>query len=576
MIRVLSFCLFLFFVNNSAAQRIAAFEMNSRLGRGVNIGNAFEAPTETAWGNPWQPEYFKIISDLGFKHVRLPIRWETNERSMANAPYTINPTFLARIKEVVDHAHANNLMIIINMHHHDLLFQDPDGQKPRFLAQWAQIADYFKNYSEQLLFEVLNEPHAQLTPEKWNVFFAEALNEIRKTNPDRIVLMGTAEFGGLSAVSKLQLPDDENIIVSVHYYNPFNFTHQGAEWVGSGSNQWLGTKWNDLEMEREAIISEFEATFRFSTENKVPVNVGEFGAYSKADLESRVRWTNFLARWFEEKKLSWAYWEFSAGFGIYDPRTKTFVQPLVDALLHNELPPPTQTSVTSIYKSNFSVGNDGWSLNLASGATASHSVASGLLNISVQNGGTETWHVQLVKSNIPLVKGKMYMISIKAKASSNSTGTFYVGRASTPWNSYSGYTNISLSPTESTFSTVFTMTGESDNSARIALDIGKTANTIQISEVRLEEIKILVTSVEKTSSSSIKIYPNPFQSQLNIRNIKDYSKAIIYDLSGRKILEMLLKKHDESLELGSLLPGSYILKFIGFGNKGEEVIIIKN
>ena len=151
-----------------AQNRLPAFEMNARLGKGINMGNAFEAPSETEWGNPWDPEYFKIISELGFNHVRLPVRWEPEERSMATSPYTINPLFLERIQQVVDTALRYNLHIVINMHHHEALFENPAAQKDRFLSQWYQIADHFKDYPDSLLFEVLNEPHGNPTPELWN------------------------------------------------------------------------------------------------------------------------------------------------------------------------------------------------------------------------------------------------------------------------------------------------------------------------------------------------------------------------------------------------------------------------
>jgi aryl-phospho-beta-D-glucosidase BglC (GH1 family) len=77
------------------------------------MGNAFEAPTETAWGNPWQPEYFEIMAEMGFQHVRLPIRWETNERSLPHPPYTIKEEFLERIREVVDLALEQNLSLLL-------------------------------------------------------------------------------------------------------------------------------------------------------------------------------------------------------------------------------------------------------------------------------------------------------------------------------------------------------------------------------------------------------------------------------------------------------------------------------
>jgi endoglucanase len=104
-----------FYINTGWAtgQRAAAFEMNGRLGRGINIGNTFEAPSETAWGNPWNPEYCRIISELGFSHIRIPVRWETAERSLAEPPYTIQPVFLERIRSVIDTALSHNLHVIL-------------------------------------------------------------------------------------------------------------------------------------------------------------------------------------------------------------------------------------------------------------------------------------------------------------------------------------------------------------------------------------------------------------------------------------------------------------------------------
>lgn len=96
-------------------------QINQRLGRGINMGNMFEAPSEDAWGNPWRSGYFRRIADLGFQHVRVPVRWEPSQRSMAQPPYTISPEFLQRIQEVVHEAQANQLMVVLNMHHHEEL-----------------------------------------------------------------------------------------------------------------------------------------------------------------------------------------------------------------------------------------------------------------------------------------------------------------------------------------------------------------------------------------------------------------------------------------------------------------------
>ena len=549
-----------------AQNRLPAFEMNARLGKGINMGNAFEAPSETEWGNPWNPEYFKIISELGFNHVRLPVRWEPEERSMATSPYTINPLFLERIQQVVDTALRYNLHIIVNMHHHEALFENPAAQKDRFLSQWYQIADHFKDYPDSLLFEVLNEPHGNLTPELWNEYFADALTEIRKTNPMRVVVMGIAEYGGLGGIAHLQLPNDEYIILSPHYYNPFNFTHQGAEWVGPQADEWLGTEWKDTEADRETVASEFNYALHFSEANHIPIYVGEFGAYSTADMESRERWTTFLARWFEEQHMSWAYWEFSAGFGIYNPATKAYVMPLVNALLHNGMPEPTPIVATPIYTSNFSDGTDGWTLSTQGDASGSLTTSNGKLSVSIANGGAESWHVQLVKNNIPLQQGKLYRISFKAQAAASRSATFYAGKASDPWNAYSGYNGISMTTLETSFTFSFTMTNPTDPAARLVFDLGLNVTGVMITEVKVEELNFLVTAVnEEVSRSKIIVYPNPVASFLYSKELVRYRFAELYDLKGQLWATFDIQQDTTRISLEEIPQGLYLLRLTGNG-----------
>jgi endoglucanase len=320
--------------------QVDVHELNRRLGPGVNMGNMFEAPSEQAWGNPWQSGYFKLIARQGFRHVRLPVRWEPRERSQAEPPYTIEPAFMERIRHVVDEALAEGLLVVLNMHHHEALYADPDGQRERFLRQWRQIAEAFRSYPDTLLFELLNEPHGALTAEKWNALLTDGLREIRASNPTRAVLIGTAEWGGRGGLSKLRLPEDPHLILTMHYYEPFPFTHQGAGWAGPKAGTWLGTEWRDTDGEREAIRRSFQPLIDLRKDRGIPVHIGEFGAYEKADMNSRVRWTRYLARFFDEQGFSWAYWEFSAGFGLYDPKTRAWRTGLLDALLRDPLPPP--------------------------------------------------------------------------------------------------------------------------------------------------------------------------------------------------------------------------------------------
>lgn len=548
-------------IGTNAQNREHAFEVNNRLGRGINFGNMFEAPSESEWGNPWKPEYSGMLKNLGFNHVRIPIRWEPAARSLSVEPYTVNPNFLKRIKLVVDSALNNNLHAIINMHHHEALYENPDGQKARFLAQWEQISEYFKDYPDSLLFEVMNEPHGNLTPAKWNVLFADALTTIRETNPARVVLMGTADYGGLGGLSKLKLPEDDNIIVTVHYYNPFSFTHQGAEWVGDDADAWLGTKWEDTEIDRSIVEKDFAPLKQFEISNNIPIHIGEFGAYSKADDISREKWTTCLSRFFETKGWSWAYWEFSAGFGIYDKGKKQCIDYLVDALLHNEMPEPTEFVSETIFESKFENSNDGWNFQKFSGS-ASMVRSDNALNVTVTNGGTEGWHLQLVKNNIQLEAGKKYILSYKAKSDANRSITTYVGINKDPWSWYSGG-GVSVSDTFTVYYLVFEMQ-VNDNSARIVFDVGNSNNDFSVTDVKLAEILTGNTTATQTFENfDTQVYPNPVNSKVFINNLDNFKSFSILNMQGATVKSERLNKNLNQIDIGNMPPGFYLIHLVG-------------
>ena len=558
----------------AAQNREHVFEINEKLGRGINFGNMFEAPSETEWGNPWMPEYPRLIAELGFNHVRIPIRWEPAARSDANQPYTINPVFLNRIKQAVDSCLNNGLLAIINMHHHDVLFEDADGQKARFLAQWKQISEFFKDYPDSLLFEILNEPHGTLSPEKWNIFLADALSTIREDNTTRVVLIGTPEWGGLGGLSKLQLPDDQNIILTVHYYNPFQFTHQGAEW-SDGSDAWLGTKWNDTETERQVMQNEFAPLKTFEETQYVPVHIGEFGSYSKADETSRKKWTTYLSRYIELQGWSWAYWEFSAGFGIYNPDNGTYNQNLVNALLHDSIPDLAYYSGTPVYISDFSHRASEWNLYVQGGASASKQNPDNQLEVNISQLGSEGWHIQLVKTNVKLEAGKKYRVTFVAKAAESRQISAYTGQSVSPWSSYSGYNGIALDDTFSEYFYVFDMK-TTDNAARIAFDLGQSADDVIFKSVILESIELQEpTSAKLIKNFSSRLFPNPVNKQLMIDNMDGFNGITIQNLQGSTVLQKSLNNFRNEIDLSPLSSGIYFVSMFNHTNK-YTVKIIKN
>jgi endoglucanase len=305
------------------------FVQNARLGRGINLGNALEAPQEGEWGVTLQEEYFQLIQIAGFDSVRIPIRWSAH--AAESAPYTISPAFFERVDWAIEQSLSRGLLTVINVHHYEEIVQNPAVHEERLLAMWEQIAERYEDYPADLLFEVLNEPSGQLRSGAWNQLLAKAISVIRETNPDRNIIIGPANWNNLDALGSLELPDDGHIIVTIHYYSPFDFTHQGAEWV-SGSDDWLGTTWQGASAER-AVAADLDRVAAWAEANDRPIYLGEFGAYSKADVDSRARWTAHVARQAEERSMSWAYWEFCSGFGVFDLGTGRWNEQIRDALL---------------------------------------------------------------------------------------------------------------------------------------------------------------------------------------------------------------------------------------------------
>jgi endoglucanase len=304
---------------------------NRRLGRGINLGNALDAPSEGAWGVTLKANYFKTIKDAGFATVRLPVKWSAHART--DPPYTLDSKFAARVDWAIDQALANHLNVIVNVHHYGEMDARPDDHLPRLVSLWEQIAVRYKDRPAAVYFELLNEPHDKLTESKWNAAIPRLLAAVRKSNPTRPIIVGPEHWNGIGALDKLELPSaDRNLIVTVHYYDPFQFTHQGAPWV-KGAEQWKGRSWTGTADERAAIRKAFARAAAWAKRHDRPIFLGEFGAFEGADLESRARWTRFVAREAERLGFSWAYWEFCAGFGAYDPRAEAWRPALKAALI---------------------------------------------------------------------------------------------------------------------------------------------------------------------------------------------------------------------------------------------------
>ena len=176
----------------------------------------------------------------------------------------------------------------------------------------------------------------------WNGLLKEVIPVVRKTNPQRVLIIGPAGWNGITYLDSLELPeDDQNIIVTVHYYNPMQLTHQGASWV-EGSRAWLGTTWAGSAAERMIIRVDFDQAVHWAVTHNRPLFLGEFGCLSTADSASRLHWTSFIVHLAETRQISWSYWNFAdsagdaPGFGAFDLAANAWRQPLLNTLIPSQ------------------------------------------------------------------------------------------------------------------------------------------------------------------------------------------------------------------------------------------------
>ena len=354
-----------------------AFGFTRAMKAGWNLGNTFDAVDcgwlsdgllyEMAWsGVLTQPRLFTVLREAGFGAVRIPVSWHNH---VSGDAFTIDPAWLARVKEVADYAMNSGLTVILNIHHDvDEAYLFPDDahldSSVRYLtAIWAQLAEAFKPYGEALVFESMNEPRLKGTDIEWRlnprdkrseeaVRCINALNQafvdtVRASGGDNATRYLMVPGYGASADGALhkafQLPADsaqDRIIVSVHAYTPYAFALQDSAQPGSQSTF-------DFESakDRAEIDSLMQRLYDRFIVNGVPVVIGEYGARDKdGNLQARAAFTAFYVAAASAHGIPCFYWDNHAFagtgelFGLLNRTTFVFAYPeIVESIMANAL-----------------------------------------------------------------------------------------------------------------------------------------------------------------------------------------------------------------------------------------------
>ncbi len=329
--------------------------------KGINLGNRLEAPNEGDWGGQVLASDFPFIAKRGFDHVRIPIRFSGHASS--GAPYAIDAAFFSRIDAVLDQALAANLAVIVDMHAYDEMASDPSGQRARFLGLWSQIASRYQTRPDTVAFELLNEPNTQLDS-TWNDSAAAAISTVRATNPRRMLVVDTVFWADPGKLSTLVLPDDANLLVAVHLYEPKLFSFQGESWMGpeymttpvifpgppatpitpvaaasavAWAKQWFDD-YNKLPSATNpsgpaTITAQVSLLTNYIKSQGRTVYNGEWGPQDAGPMDSRVRLVTEVRKQCEQAGVGWAIWEDPNNMKLFDSAAGTWVESMVAALL---------------------------------------------------------------------------------------------------------------------------------------------------------------------------------------------------------------------------------------------------
>jgi endoglucanase len=315
--------------------------------RGVNLGNYLEyAVGHGARNASYSAQDFSLIRSEGFDHVRLPVAWHLYTGAATN--YPISSTIFTQADALVSQARNAGLGVIVDLHHFDAFNTNPSANAPKFYAIWRQVAAHYATAPETVAFELLNEPNGAATTSVLNPIYAETIRQIRQTNPNRTIFVGPSQYNSIDELSRFSLPADErNLILTVHLYDPYYFTHQGAEWalpdtgttgvifpgppaqalkVFAGvdpTHTWVHDWFRDYNTKPTASNPSSPYAFRsklararsYAATAGRPVHVGEFGCYAKfADATSRANFYREARRVMDEYELGWAMWDWKSGF----------------------------------------------------------------------------------------------------------------------------------------------------------------------------------------------------------------------------------------------------------------------
>ncbi|WP_438989005.1 cellulase family glycosylhydrolase [Polaribacter sp.] len=601
--------------------QISPDQMIVKMNRGINLGNILSAPSEGNWAPALTESYLDDVKSVGFKTVRIPIDFlgdrtsgntaaysklanTANSYTGSESDYIINNTYLDRVDEVITWSLERGLMVILDFHGKAVkeeflytfsskskwaaYYTSPTSAKraadnQKFRAIWKQIAERFKSYSDNLVFEIINEPYFWLSDAEMDVLNTDIISIIRnsgsKNTTRNIIITGGSKNANEAPlqISNTVLNSDNYLIGTFHYYKPRSFTASSEQ--DHNYYSWGSTA------DKTEIDTHFLMVKNWSDANNIPVLLGEFGAdntkgidyssnilspYGGPEDSSRVAFHKYIAD--KALALGFAFTVWDAGDQsnktVYKVSDRSWVSNVRNALLGVNC-----LKTDFIENADIECGqNSIWSLQLEAPAIAQKNIAnetdsrsfSNTLEVNVTNAGS-SFNKTILKNkevNVTNLIGNTYNFSLFGKASTNnqqfkirikstSTSNAVSFQASPVFNLTSNNYNL--------FSFEYTIPQETEK-IEFQVICGKQAGKYFFDDFFTENLNTLSAQDYLVNQTTFKIYPNPSKGILNINSNKEIVKLIITNALGKTIYQN--KIATKKIDTTGLPKGIYFLKAI--------------
>jgi endoglucanase len=332
--------------------------------KGVNLTEWFQVSgARQIQFSKYTRKDFENIKSLGADVIRLPI--DMTAMTSGDPEFQIDPLLYFSLDSAVTWAEENQLYLILDNHPLD---PGPTSMAiaPMLKKIWIQLAEHYKNRSNYIVYELLNEPY-NITTADWAQIEIEIINEIRTIDKVHTIIVGASQWNDYAELSLFPVFADANLIYTFHFYDPYLFTNQGATWpspsLGSLAGvpfpydaakmpacppdlkgTWVEGSLNTLYKDDGTVakvkeLIDIAATFK--TSRNVEVYCGEFGVYSiNSDTADRAFWHETVRTYLEEKDLSWTICDYHCGFGLFKKGSDGLFEsdlniPLINALGFN-------------------------------------------------------------------------------------------------------------------------------------------------------------------------------------------------------------------------------------------------